>query len=109
MIELNKEGYVLITGASSGIGYEIAKLYASDGYNLILIARNIEKLKAVENELSQYNIEIKTLSLDISSLIAMQLCREIELIAGLNFHMVRRTAPFLSIRAGFMRLLVKGE
>ena len=66
MIELNKEGYVLITGASSGIGYEIAKLYASDGYNLILIARNIEKLKAVESELSQYNIEIKTLSLDIS-------------------------------------------
>lgn len=62
----NKEYYVLITGASSGIGYELAKLYASDGYNLILIARNIDKLKKVENELTQYNIEIKILSLDIS-------------------------------------------
>lgn len=66
MIAFNKEHYVLITGASSGIGYEIAKLYASDGYNLVLVARNIDKLKKVKSELSQYNIEIKILSLDIS-------------------------------------------
>lgn len=67
MIAFNKEDYVLITGASSGIGYEIAKLYASDGYNLVLVARNIDKLKKVKSELSQYNIEIKILSLDISN------------------------------------------
>lgn len=66
MIAFNKEHYVLITGASSGIGYEIAKLYAYDGYNLVLVARNIDKLKKVKSELSQYNIEIKILSLDIS-------------------------------------------
>lgn len=58
--------YVLITGASSGIGYELAKLYASDGYNLILIARNIDRLKIVKSELNKYNVEIKILSLDIS-------------------------------------------
>ena len=58
--------YVLITGASSGIGYELAKLYASDGCNLILIARNIDRLKMVKSELNKYNVEIKVLSLDIS-------------------------------------------
>lgn len=66
MIAFNQKSYVLITGASSGIGYELAKLYANDGHNLILIARNIDKLKKVESELYKYNIEIKILSLDIS-------------------------------------------
>ena len=37
--------YVLITGASSGIGYELAKLFKRDGYNLILVARNKERIK----------------------------------------------------------------
>ena len=49
MRTFNKE-YVLITGASSGIGYELAKLYARSGQNLILIARNIDRLKKVESE-----------------------------------------------------------
>ncbi|WP_195988452.1 SDR family oxidoreductase [Clostridium sp. D53t1_180928_C8] len=65
MRAFNKE-YVLLTGASSGIGYELAKLYASSGQNLILIARNIDRLKKVESELNKYNVEIKILSLDIS-------------------------------------------
>ena len=65
MRTFNKE-YVLITGASSGIGYELAKLYARSGQNLILIARNIDRLKKVESELNKYNVEIKILSLDIS-------------------------------------------
>ena len=45
MAILNRNYYVLITGASSGIGYELAKPYSKDGYNLILVARNIENLK----------------------------------------------------------------
>lgn len=66
MIAFKEKNYVLITGASSGIGYELAKLYANDGHNLILIARNIDRLKIVESELNKYNIEIKILNLDIS-------------------------------------------
>lgn len=57
---------VLITGATAGIGYELAKLYANDGYNLILIARNSERLEKVKNELNLiYNVSIHTLSIDI--------------------------------------------
>ncbi len=41
----------LITGASGGIGYELAKLFARDRYNLVLVARSSEKLNQVAAEL----------------------------------------------------------
>lgn len=42
-----KKGLVVVTGASSGFGLEIAKLFNQEGYPLLLIARRIEKLKAL--------------------------------------------------------------
>nr|WP_304680885.1 SDR family oxidoreductase [uncultured Clostridium sp.] len=59
--------YTLITGASMGIGYELAKLFAKDKHNLILISRNILKLQDVKNELSKFNIDIKILALDLKN------------------------------------------
>jgi len=44
--------YILITGASSGIGYEMAQQLAALKYNLILTARSEDKLKAMQQELS---------------------------------------------------------
>lgn len=54
----------LITGASSGIGRDIAKELSPKGYDLILVARNLEKLNEVKEKL-ETNIE--TVSMDISN------------------------------------------
>ena len=55
---------VLITGASGGIGYELAKLFARDRYNLILVARSGDKLTQIANELqSRHGVSVKTIAL----------------------------------------------
>ncbi len=43
--------HALITGATSGIGYELAKIFAKNNYNLILVARNQENLEATAREM----------------------------------------------------------
>jgi len=45
--------YALITGGSAGIGYELAKLFAADRYNLILISRTQDRLENVKQELEK--------------------------------------------------------
>lgn len=52
--------YALITGASSGIGLELAKLFARDKHNIILIARREERLRQLSRDLENDN-DIKTL------------------------------------------------
>ncbi len=44
---------VLITGASSGLGEELAKLFASEGYNLVLVARSEQKMQALAESIEQ--------------------------------------------------------
>ena len=41
----------LITGASSGIGKDIAKILAQKNYELVLVARDVKKLEETKNEL----------------------------------------------------------
>ncbi len=58
--------YALITGGTQGIGYELAKLFAKDGYNLILVARTSEDLEMRQRELSQqFGIEVIPISKDL--------------------------------------------
>jgi uncharacterized protein len=59
--------YTLITGASSGIGYEMAKQLATKNHNLILVARSEEKLKQLQKELkTSFNIEVDYFLFDLS-------------------------------------------
>ncbi|MBT1702160.1 SDR family NAD(P)-dependent oxidoreductase [Chryseosolibacter indicus] len=58
--------YALITGATSGFGYEFAKLFAKDGYNLVLVARNDEKLQELAADLTQtFLIEVLPIAKDL--------------------------------------------
>jgi short-subunit dehydrogenase len=58
---------VLITGASSGIGLELAKCFAPDGCRLILVARNRAALETLAKELRQaHNLEARVLTADLS-------------------------------------------
>jgi short-subunit dehydrogenase len=58
----------LITGASGGIGYELAKLFARDHYNLVLVARSADKLSQVAAELqSQFGVTVKVVALDLAA------------------------------------------
>jgi short-subunit dehydrogenase len=62
-----KDKYALITGASSGIGYELAKLFAKDGKGLIIVSRNKDKLEQVKAEIEdKYHNKVKILPKDLS-------------------------------------------
>ena len=57
----------LITGASSGIGLELAKLFAKDNYNLVLVARRKSQLERLALELSkEYSISVTIIAKDLS-------------------------------------------
>ena len=58
---------VLVTGASSGIGLELARCFAADGCRLILLARNTNALETLAGELRQaHKIETLVLTADLS-------------------------------------------
>jgi len=57
----------LITGASSGFGLEFAKLFAKDGYDIVLVSRNPEKLAEVAMDLKvEYGVRTVILEKDLS-------------------------------------------
>lgn len=58
------EKYALITGGTSGIGLELARLFAKDQYNLILVARDEQELTNAATELQQQGIKVTTISKD---------------------------------------------
>ncbi len=62
----NTKQFAIVTGGTSGIGYELSKLLAADGYNLVLVARNENELQRVSSELTgEYGIEVSTISRDL--------------------------------------------
>jgi uncharacterized protein len=55
----------LITGATSGLGYEFVKLFANDGYNLVLVARNKQKMEEIKRSFP--TIAVTIISIDLST------------------------------------------
>lgn len=56
--------YALITGGSSGIGLELARLFAMDGHNLILVARNSAGLRKAVAGLKEFDVDVILMSAD---------------------------------------------
>ncbi|MBO5373057.1 MAG: SDR family oxidoreductase [Lachnospiraceae bacterium] len=59
--------YTLVTGASGGIGMELAKEFARNGHNLIIAARTSDKLEMLKTDLEKkHNIEVEVFVADLS-------------------------------------------
>ena len=55
----------LITGASSGLGRDFAFKLAEQGYDLVLVSRNIDALESVQSKIKNVNVEVMALDLSI--------------------------------------------
>lgn len=62
-----KDSYVLITGATNGIGKEFCIQFAKLGYNIVLVSRNLSHLKATSEEIeSKYKVKTKIIEYDFT-------------------------------------------
>lgn len=75
----NAKNYALITGATSGIGYELALLFAKDGYNLIIVSRDLDEMQSKAIEFKDYGIDVKTVQADLfDPEAAFTVCQKVE-------------------------------
>ena len=85
----------LITGASSGIGLELAKLFARDGHNLILVARDAARLRALADELrASCRIQATVLPADLTDPFAVDAIYEQTVCNGLRVDALINNAGF---------------
>lgn len=90
-----KKGYAIVTGASSGIGYEMADILATKGYPLILVARRKDRLEALKNKLTDtYNIDVQVVAMDLSSPEAANVLHDTTVKAGWDVEILINNAGF---------------
>jgi short-subunit dehydrogenase len=85
----------LITGASGGIGYELALLFARDGYDCILVARSQDKLKGLAERLeSEHRVKTLVLAKDLSKASAVDEIFEEVTAASMHVDVLVNNAGF---------------
>jgi len=95
---------VLITGASSGIGLELARLFAEDGYQLVLVARRNDALAALADELrSAHGTRVRVLARDLERASAPHDIAEMLMADGVQVDVLVNNAGF-GARGGFTQL-----
>lgn len=63
-----KDNVAVVTGASSGLGKQMAKAFAKQGANLAILARRMERLEALKAELEEkYKVKVLPVSCDVTS------------------------------------------
>ena len=81
----NRNRYALITGASSGFGYEFANLFAADGYNLIIVGRNEKQLQKITDDFkAKYDVEVTPVLKDLFDRNAAQAIYDHTKTMGIN-------------------------
>lgn len=74
----NNQKWALITGGTSGIGKDLAKLFAADQYNLVIVARDQAELDNCSAELRSTGIQVVPIAKDLSVMDeAKALCEEV--------------------------------
>lgn len=66
-----KGRWALVTGASRGIGYEVAVFMAKEGCNLVLNARKLENLDKVVKEVKSYGVKVEAVEAELSDMKAV--------------------------------------
>lgn len=90
-----KRGAALITGASGGIGEELAKLFAADGYDLVLVARSRDGLERVANALSAaHGVRCTVLPADLADPAAPEALHRAVRDAGIEVEALVNNAGF---------------
>ncbi len=82
-----KSSWAVVTGASSGIGASYAKLLAALGFNVVLIARRLNKLKELAKDLQdKYGILTDCISADLTTRVGCQEAFEYSIANGRKIH-----------------------
>jgi short-subunit dehydrogenase len=96
--------WTVITGASSGIGAELARVFAARGYPLVLTARRHERLEALGEEIGQaHGVPVEVMALDLGDREAPQDLHEMLQERGIAVHTLVNNAGF-GLRGHFATL-----
>lgn len=92
---MTKSQTALVTGASSGIGLELARYHAQKGGDLVVVARREDRLQTLKSELeSQYGVKVTVLAVDLSEVGAAQSIFDATQQSGIEIEYLLNNAGF---------------